>query len=109
LDYWEFVDLRVHKSWDEFTSHNGAKKLLPCSKRAAQSYTSAHFEPEIISSSVRRPWIAGEMLAADEARCYRIPMMGAGVRISIYPMPSPSSSVRGCANWEKLRHAGQMR
>ena len=81
LDYWEFVDLRVHKSWDEFISHNGLKRLLYFSKRAAQSYTRALFQPEdylVFGPETRG--LPAEMLAADETCCYRIPMMGSGVR-----------------------------
>ena len=81
LDYWEFVDLHVHESWDAFISHNGPKKLLYFSKRAEQSYTRAHFQPDdylVFGPETRG--LPAEMLAADETCCYRIPMMGAGVR-----------------------------
>jgi tRNA (cytidine/uridine-2'-O-)-methyltransferase len=39
LDYWEYVDLHVHNSWDDFLTTAGPKSLLFFSKRASKSYT----------------------------------------------------------------------
>src|SRR5574342_883569 len=38
LDYWEFVDLRVHKTWEAFLAENRDNNLLYFSKRANRSY-----------------------------------------------------------------------
>jgi len=46
LDYWEFVDLRVHESWDDFLSAMRPEHLLFFSKRAAKSYTAARYRQE---------------------------------------------------------------
>src|SRR2546425_3296880 len=43
LDYWEFVDLRVHASWHDFLRHGENKNLLYFSKKATESYTRAHY------------------------------------------------------------------
>ena len=48
LDYWQFVDLRVHKSWDEFIAAAPVKQLLYFSKRAVRSYTRARYQENII-------------------------------------------------------------
>ena len=44
LDYWEFVDLRVYKSWDDFLSQNITRNLLYFSKRASRSFTRAGYQ-----------------------------------------------------------------
>src|SRR3970282_1813203 len=46
LDYWEFVDLRVHASWDDFIRATAAKRLLYLSKRAVKSYTSVRYQED---------------------------------------------------------------
>ncbi len=81
LDYWEFVDLRVHKSWDAFLKQNGSKTLRYFSKRAKRSYTQAHFEEDdylVFGPETRG--LPQELLDDNEGSAYRIPMIGAGVR-----------------------------
>jgi len=81
LDYWEFVDLRVHKSWSDFLNQNADKTLLFFSKRAMRSYTQARYQDDdylIFGSETRG--LPQELLDVHEARSYRIPMMGTGVR-----------------------------
>src|SRR5512145_727644 len=43
LDYWEFVDVRVHKSWNEFIDTAAPKTLWYFSKRASKSYTATSY------------------------------------------------------------------
>src|SRR5574342_978059 len=43
LDYWEYVDLYVHKSWEDFSQTCAPKNLLFFSKRASRSYTSMRY------------------------------------------------------------------
>jgi len=81
LDYWEFVDLRVHRSWSDFLNQNTDKTLLFFSKRAMRSYTQARYQDDdylIFGSETRG--LPQELLDVHEARSYRIPMMGTGVR-----------------------------
>ena len=81
LDYWEFVDLHVHKSWDEFMKNVKPRKLLYFSKKAQRSYTSVNFENEdylVFGPETRG--LPAEWLAAHPAESFRIPMMGHGVR-----------------------------
>lgn len=81
LDYWEFVDLRVHKSWDEFLGQNAGKKLLFFSKKASQSYTQARYQKDdylVFGPETRG--LPQELVDANQERFYRIPMMGTGVR-----------------------------
>src|SRR5919109_5199029 len=43
LDYWEFVDLHVHKSWNDFIATMRPATLWYFSKRADQSFTSVRY------------------------------------------------------------------
>lgn len=81
LDYWEFVDLTVHKSWDTFVRRRADKRLLFFSKRATQAYTQARYqEDDCLVFGPETRGLPAELLAANPQRCYRIPMMAAGVR-----------------------------
>lgn len=81
LDYWDLVDLTVHKSWDKFVSRRASKRLLFFSKRATQSYTEARYrEDDFLVFGPETRGLPAELLAANPERCYRIPMMAAGVR-----------------------------
>jgi tRNA (cytidine/uridine-2'-O-)-methyltransferase len=81
LDYWEFVDLRVYKSWDDFLSQNGTGNLLYFSKRATQSFTRARYqEHDYLVFGPETRGLPQELLDANPELSYRIPMAGAGVR-----------------------------
>jgi tRNA (cytidine/uridine-2'-O-)-methyltransferase len=81
LDYWQFVDLRVHKSWDEFVAAVPVKRLLYFSKRAVRSYTRARYQEEhhlVFGPETRG--LPQHLLDANSDSSYRIPMAGGGVR-----------------------------
>jgi tRNA (cytidine/uridine-2'-O-)-methyltransferase len=81
LDYWEFVDLRVHSSWEEFLDQSGTKNLLYFSKRATPSYTRARYQKDdylVFGPETRG--LPQELLDSNQERSYRIPMMSEGVR-----------------------------
>jgi tRNA (cytidine/uridine-2'-O-)-methyltransferase len=81
LDYWEFVDLRLHESWEQFLRHHSQKSLLFFSKRATRSYTQASYQAD--DYLVFGPETCGlpqELLDANPEHAYYIPMMGSGVR-----------------------------
>jgi tRNA (cytidine/uridine-2'-O-)-methyltransferase len=81
LDYWEFVDLRVYKSWDNFLKQNAARDLFYFSKRATQSFTRARYqERDYLVFGPETRGLPQELLDANPERSYRIPMMGTGVR-----------------------------
>ena len=81
LDYWDFVDLQVHKSWDDFLRAGQVKSLRYFSKRATRSYTTLRYEDSdylVFGPETRGlPW---DLLQANEAYSFCIPMMGSGVR-----------------------------
>jgi tRNA (cytidine/uridine-2'-O-)-methyltransferase len=81
LDYWPFVDVRIHKSWAAFIASTPAKQLLYFSKRAVKSYTEAHYQENyylVFGPETRG--LPQDLLDANAESSYRIPMAGAGVR-----------------------------
>jgi tRNA (cytidine/uridine-2'-O-)-methyltransferase len=81
LDYWEFVELHVHKSWDDFLATAQPKNLLFFSKRSAMSYTSIRYsETDFLVFGPETRGLPQTMLEAYASRFFRIPMMGTGVR-----------------------------
>ncbi len=81
LDYWEFVDLHVHNSWEAFMKNVTPSKLLYFSKKAKQSYTAAGYEDhDYLVFGPETRGLPPELLAANAQHSFRIPMMGHGVR-----------------------------
>jgi tRNA (cytidine/uridine-2'-O-)-methyltransferase len=81
LDYWEHVDLRVHKCWDHFIESTGARNVRYFSKRAIRSYTGVRYgADDYLVFGPETRGLPDELLEANEPYCYRIPMMGSGVR-----------------------------
>ena len=81
LDYWEYVDLHVHKSWDDFVAKTAPQKLLYLSKRATKSYTSVEYSDEhFLVFGPETRGLPKEFLDAHPDCALRIPMMGTGVR-----------------------------
>lgn len=81
LDYWPFVDVRVHQSWEEFLRDTAGKNLLLFSTRATQSYTNAHYrEDDYLVFGPETRGLPQELLDANRSRSYRIPILGKGIR-----------------------------
>ena len=81
LDYWQFVDLRTHKSWDQFLATAPVKELLYFSKRAVRSYTTACYqENHYLVFGPETRGLPQHLLDANSDFSYRIPMAGEGVR-----------------------------
>ena len=81
LDYWEFVDVRLYKSWKDFLNETGTGNLLYFSKRASEPFTRAHYrETDFLVFGPETRGLPQEFLDANRERSYRIPMMSTGVR-----------------------------
>jgi len=81
LDYWQYVDIRLHESWEDFLRKDEGKRLLFFSKRALQSYTRARYqEDDFLLFGPETRGLPQELLDAHQEHAYRIPMMGQGVR-----------------------------
>ena len=81
LDYWEFVDLSVHSSWDDFLKKMNPARLLYFSKKVERSYTSVRYDDgDYLVFGPETRGLPQALLEANAERSFRIPMMGQGVR-----------------------------
>jgi tRNA (cytidine/uridine-2'-O-)-methyltransferase len=81
LDYWKFVDIRRHDSWEDFVAKYGMSPLRFYSKKAERSYTEARYQEEdFLVFGPETRGLPEEIIDAHRERAYRIPMMGTGVR-----------------------------
>jgi tRNA (cytidine/uridine-2'-O-)-methyltransferase len=81
LDYWEFVDLRVHPSWQHFVKVAAPKQLWFFSKRANKSYTHVRYEDaDFLVFGPETRGLPQQILDANPERALRIPLLGTGVR-----------------------------
>jgi tRNA (cytidine/uridine-2'-O-)-methyltransferase len=81
LDYWPYVDVRAHGSWEDFLTRHGSERLLLFSKKAARSYTQANYRDEdFLVFGPETRGLPEELLDARSDRSYRIPMMTEAVR-----------------------------
>lgn len=81
LDYWKYVDVRYHGSWEQFLKKHGFGTLRFYSKKAQVSYTKAHYQQEdFLVFGPETRGLPQELLDLHRDEVYRIPMMGQGVR-----------------------------
>jgi tRNA (cytidine/uridine-2'-O-)-methyltransferase len=81
LDYWEFVELHVHKSWDAFIETAKPAALWLFSKRGTKSYIATRYrEDDFLVFGPETRGLPQELLNAFGERTLRIPMMSVGVR-----------------------------
>jgi tRNA (cytidine/uridine-2'-O-)-methyltransferase len=81
LDYWKYVDVRVHESWSDFLERHAAERLLFFSKKAACSYTRADYKDrDFLVFGPETRGLSEELLKANPDRAYRIPIVSSGVR-----------------------------
>jgi len=81
LDYWPYVDVRLHVSWDDFLERHLGERLLFFSKRATQSYAQARYrEGDFLVFGPETRGLPQELLDVHGDLAYRIPMMGQRVR-----------------------------
>ncbi|MFQ5684649.1 MAG: tRNA (uridine(34)/cytosine(34)/5-carboxymethylaminomethyluridine(34)-2'-O)-methyltransferase TrmL [Candidatus Binatia bacterium] len=81
LDYWKYVDLRLHNAWEDFRRDDNGRRLLFFSKKASQSYTQAHYqEGDFLVFGPETRGLPQKLLDSHYGRAYRIPMMAPGVR-----------------------------
>ncbi len=81
LDYWEFVAVRPHDSWELFLERCDRERLFFFSKRAERSYTQASYqEGDYLVFGPETRGLPQELLDANREKAFRIPIMGEGVR-----------------------------
>lgn len=81
LDYWEFVDLHVHSSWQQFLAAAAPRNLWFFSKRATRSYTAVQYQEEdFLVFGPETRGLPRHFIEHAPERALRIPMTGSGVR-----------------------------
>jgi tRNA (cytidine/uridine-2'-O-)-methyltransferase len=81
LDYWEFVEVHVYKTWTQFLDCHSARQLWYFSKKAERSYTTARFATDdFLVFGPETRGLPEEWLAGSPERALCIPMMTAAVR-----------------------------
>lgn len=81
LDYWKYVDVCLHDSWEVFLQRYGTRRLLFFSKRAKRSYAKARFEEgDFFVFGPETRGLPQQILDSHEKQAYRIPMMSQEVR-----------------------------
>ena len=81
LDYWKFVDVRVHGSWEAFLRDTRPQRLLYFSKRALQSYSRERYrDDDYLVFGPETRGLPAELVEGNPECAYRIPMMCDGVR-----------------------------
>lgn len=83
LDYWPFVDLVVHNSWDAFVGCERPSNVRLFSARASHSYLAAEYEapgPIHLVFGGETRGLPPEILEAFPMECYRIPIFSSNVR-----------------------------
>ena len=102
LDYWEFVELHVHKSWDAFIEAAKPAALWLFSKRGTKSYIATRYrEDDFLVFGPETRGLPQELVNAFGERTLRIPMMSVGVRsLNI-------SNAVSIALYEALRQLGK--
>ena len=81
LDYWEFVDLHVHRSWRDFIDAAAPERLWYFSKRASHSYTQVCYDDrDFLVFGPETRGLPAQFIEQNNDRALRIPMLGTGVR-----------------------------
>jgi tRNA (cytidine/uridine-2'-O-)-methyltransferase len=83
LDYWQFVDLNIHKSWSEFREHlsRSDARLWMLSKKVSFPYYECRFSKgDYLMFGKETKGIPEELLSENTDSCLTIPMDEPGVR-----------------------------
>lgn len=80
LDYWPFVDVSVHATWDAFRAARPAGRLLAFSSHGVASYTTIAYRDDDLLVFGGETRGLPDALRTELAPLYAIPMPGTGVR-----------------------------
>ena len=106
LDYHELACVRTHRTWDEFTECNPARRLFALSTRSGRTYADARFRDG--DGLVFGPETSGlpeEMLRSFGAEyCLRLPMLPGSRSLNL----SNSVAVTVYEAWRQLAFEGSL-
>ena len=76
LDYWQYLDLHVHPSFEDFLEKFGDEPIYYLSTKAPRAYSQANFEKDCtLVFGKETKGLPEELLAKNYDRCFRIPML----------------------------------
>ena len=104
LDYWEFVDLRVYKSWYHFLQRSITRNLLYFSKRASRSFTRVAYQENdyLIFGPETRGLPEAVLDLIGPERVVRLPMRPGSRSLNL----SNTVAVAVFEAWRQLGYAG---
>ncbi len=101
LDYWEHVDTRRHKSFDDLRAEFPNARFLFFSKSASRLYTEAKYaEGDFLVFGSETKGLPPELTASAQESCFRIPIDASAVR------SLNLATATGIAVFEALRQLG---
>ncbi len=77
LDYWQYLDLSVYDSWDEFVGKNGDENLWLATTKAPRCYAEADMRGDVkLLLGKETAGLPESLRERYRERCIRIPMAG---------------------------------
>ncbi len=77
LDYWQYLDLSVYDSWDEFVEKNGDENLWLATTKAPRCYAEAELTGDVkLLLGKETAGLPAYLRERYRERCIRIPMAG---------------------------------
>ena len=76
LDYWQYLDIRVYESLDEFFEKNRSGRFFFCTTKAKKSYAEVEYrDGDFLIFGKETKGLPEELLASNMDSCIRIPML----------------------------------
>ncbi len=76
LDYWDKLDVRIYKDYEEFAASTAGRRIWFLTTKAEKTYTDVAYQPDdLLMFGKETAGIPEEILVNNRDRCIRIPMM----------------------------------
>lgn len=75
LDYWQYVNIEIHESLDDFLAKYGDRKLIPVSTKGSQNYADFKYsDGDMLVFGRETAGLPGDFIKAHDENSIRIPM-----------------------------------